>query len=441
MKRCGQRIVRLLLIAAGAVFLTGCDRLLPEKNEAAADSAAGTEITWWTFPILAQEEAGDAIGTYEQKLIDAFEKENPDIRVKLEVLDYGTGPEKLENAFQTREACDVLLDAPGRIIAYGNEGRIVPLKDLFTEELLEDIHNPELIGACSSGTTPYMYPLSSAPFYMAFNRSMLEEAGVLKLVHEGWTTEEFDETLRGLRKAGFVPGAIFCNGTGGDQGTRALVANLYDGSVMNEDLTRYTLGEEPGMKALNYLKSCVDQGLLLNGTLLTGTDAIENFVYGRASFSILWGSSQQRNYQNLMDSFQVEAVEVPLPSEDGRAELEYLVNGFCIMKNKDADKIDAAKRFVRFACDDSIWGPKNVVQTGCIPVRHSFGALYEGEERMKRIETWTDAYIPYYNTVSGFSAMRGYWCQALRNLLNGYETPAGAMAYFMDEVNLETVKK
>lgn len=136
---------------------------------------------------------------------------------------------------------------------------------------------------------------------------------------------------------------------------------------------------------------------------LTVTDAIENFVW-TSLFSILWGPSQQNSYADLMNTYGVDTVEVPLPSEDGESALEYLVNGFCIMDSKDEKKIEASKRFLQFLCDDPEWGPKNVTRTGCIPVRGYFGNLYQGDIRMEDIAKWTQ-YIPYYNTVKGFASL------------------------------------
>lgn len=291
-----KNLIILLCVLAGVLFLVGCGVADSDTSVASESTDSGkTEITWWAFPVFAQVNAGDKPGTYERKLISAFEEVNPDIHVKLSMLDYTNGPEKLSLALKNNEACDILFDAPGRIVAYGEAGYLAGLDDMFDEAFTSDVQNTELINACKSGDNAYMYPLSSAPFYMAFNKRMLEEAGVLELVHEGWTTEEFTSVLEALSKAGFVPGSVYCNGTGGDQGTRAFVANLYDGTVMDDTLSEYTLGGLEGLKAMEYVLDAKEKGLILDGSLLTGTEAIENFVYGRASFTILWGPSQQNS--------------------------------------------------------------------------------------------------------------------------------------------------
>ena len=140
---------------------------------------------------LLKRKPDDGVGTYEKSIIEAFEKANPDIKVKLETIDFKSGPEKITTAIEAGTAPDVLFDAPGRIIQYGKNGKLADLNDLFTEDFVKDVNNENIIQASKAGDTAYMYPISSAPFYMAMNKKMLEDAGVLDLVKEGWTTDDF----------------------------------------------------------------------------------------------------------------------------------------------------------------------------------------------------------------------------------------------------------
>ena len=63
-----------------------------------------------------KKKTGDGVGTYEKSIIEAFEKANPDVKVKLETIDFKSGPEKITTAIEAGTAPDVLFDAPGRII-------------------------------------------------------------------------------------------------------------------------------------------------------------------------------------------------------------------------------------------------------------------------------------------------------------------------------------
>lgn len=123
-------------------------------------------------------------------------------------------------------------------------------------------------------------------------------------------------------------------------------------------------------------------------------------------------------------------MEVPYPSADGTPELEYLVNGLCVFDHADAARAEAAGKFIQFLCEDAEWGPKSVLQSGCLPVRTSSGSLYE-EERMSRIAQWSEYYSTYYNTIDGFAKMRPYWYQMLQKLLINEMDAQEAADYFV----------
>ena len=432
-----SKILRYFLLII-CVLLTGCVSAPQVKNKTLKPQNEVITLTWWAFPIFAQDAPQDVNGTYEKKIIKAFEEANPNIHIELTMLDFTTGPEKLNIALETGKACDILLDAPGRIISYGKSGYLASLNDMVDTALVKDVDNDALLKACGDGKNTYMLPLSSAPFYMAFNKKMLEQAGVASLVRAGWTTDEFTTVITALHQQGFVSGSIFCKDQGGDQGTRAFFSNLFDAEIIQPNLLSYSIASDRGMQTATYIKKCVEQGVLKNGTFENGTAAILKFVNGQAAFSLLWGPNQQKSYENTLADHGIEVVEVPYPSQDGKFKLEYLVNGFCVMDNDNSAKLAASKKFIRFMCDDAVWGPRNVIHTGCIPVRNSFGTLY-AEERMRKIMGWTAYYAPYYNTVQGFSSMRIAWTQLLKNILNGYLPPEDAVKLFAEQAN-QTLK-
>ena len=404
------------------------------KKVDGGDAIVKTEITWWAFPTFTQENNGDAVGTYEQKIIDAFEKDNPDISVKLETIDFTSGPEKITTAIEAGTMADVLFDASGRIITYGKSGKLAELNDMFTDDFVADVNNDALLEACRAGDTAYMYPISSAPFYMAFNRDMLKDAGVVNLVKDGWTTDDFVEVLTALKDKGYTPGSFFCNGQGGDQGPRALFTNLYSTSITDEALTKYTTDDENSVKAMELISELIKDGKLNNGAQFDGSQDIQNFANGQTSFTILWSPAQPGTQAALLEESKVDYLEVPFPSEDGVPALEYLINGFCVFDNGDEDKIEASKKFIQFICDDAEWGPKNVVRTGSFPVRRSFGDLYE-EERMTELYSWTKYYAPYYNTINGFDEMRTLWFPMCQEISNGQEDAGEALATFTEKAN------
>ncbi|HEM6339187.1 TPA: carbohydrate ABC transporter substrate-binding protein [Streptococcus suis] len=431
-----KKIMQSLLAGAAILSLAACGSSTSNSTATSSESASSdkTEITWWAFPVFTQENTEDGVGTYEQKIIAAFEEANPDITVKLETIDFTSGPEKITTAIEAGTAPDVLFDAPGRIITYGKNGKLADLNDLFTDEFVKDVNNDNIIQASKAGDTAYMYPLSSAPFYMAFNKAMLKDAGVLDLVKDGWTTDDFEKVIKALKDKGYNPGSLFSNGQGGDQGTRAFLANLYSGSITDEGVTKYTTDSEQMIKALDKAAGWIKDGYMMNGSQYAGGDDIQNFANGQTSYTILWGPAQNGIQGQLLEASKVEVLEVPFPSEDGKAALEYLVNGFAVFNNGDEARVAASKKFIQFIADDKEWGPKNVVRTGAFPVRTSFGALYD-DERMAMIDKWTGYYSPYYNTIDGFAEMRTLWFPMLQAVSNGEKEAEAALKEFTEQAN------
>ena len=388
----------------------------PAPDDSGNETAAQTEIVWWAFPTFGVDSG------YEQELADAFMAANPDVKITVETIDFQSGPDALTSAITAGTAPDILFDAPGRIIEYGNAGNLVALDDMIGE-LKGDLASESLLDTCvGADGSYYMYPISSSPFYMGLNKEMLEKADALQYVNlEGdrtWTTENFVKMCEALRDAGvcMTPGIVYCGAQGGDQGTRALVNNLYSGTIVGSD-GKWNVGEN-GVKALELLKSMYDNKSLDAGFSMAAADELQQFQQETCAMTFCWGTSNAKSYA----SEDYTQISVPFPSDDGVPELEYLVNGFCVFDNGDDAKAEASKRFISFICDDAEWGPKSVVQTGAFPVRASFGNLYEGNDEMSLLASWSQYYGPYYNTRAGFAAMRPLWFNMLQQVFNG--TPA-----------------
>lgn len=396
----------------------------PASGSTASSAAAQpVSLTWWAFPTFGTD------GAYEQKLIDDFTAKNPEISIELVTIDFTSGPEALTSAIEGGTAPDILFDAPGRIIEYGRAGKLVALDDMFTADFVKDVGSEELLNACKADGTAYMYPLSSAPFYMGLNKEMLEKADALQYVNlEGdrtWTTENFVKMCQALRDAGVAqtPGIVYCGAQGGDQGTRALVNNLYSSTIVGKD-GKWNI-DDNGIKALTLLQDMVKDKTLDAGMSYAAADELQQFQAETCAMTFCWGTSNAKNYK----SEDYTAISVPFPSEDGKPALEYLVNGFCVFDNGDTAKAEAAKKFLQFICDDAEWGPQSVKQTGAFPVRTSFGNLYEGDEEMTLLSTWTQYYGTYYNTTPGFATMRTEWWNMLQRIFQGGDVAAEVQTY------------
>ncbi len=387
-----------------------------ESKDQGGEPADDVELLWWAPPTFIQD-ADDPAGTYEQKLVEEFNASHPGITVKVETIDFTTASDKITTAIESDTAADVLFDAPGRIIEYGKNGKLVALDDMFTDEFKKDVGNDDLLTSCQGNGTYYMYPISASPFYMAINEKMWTDSGAIEHVNlEGnraWTAEDFEKAIEKLAAAGYNPGVLFCGGQGGDQGTRAFIANLYDGSVADGE--KYTFNSEAMIKGLTKAQEWINKGWLGNGVQYNGGQSIELFVAGTTSWEFCWGTSAAGNNAATMESNGVTPISLPFPSEDGKPVLEYLVNGFCVFDNGDEAKAEAAKTFIKWLCDNE----ENVTRTGAFPVLQSMGNLYPGDAEKELLSEFTKMYGPYYNTMDGFANMRAEWFDMLQKITGG----------------------
>ncbi|MCK9349427.1 MAG: extracellular solute-binding protein, partial [Sphaerochaeta sp.] len=275
----------MLVLFTSPLFAAG-------SQEKAATSDDGTiTLTWWAFPTFGQD-PGKPVGSYEAEIIKAFEAANPGVKVQLETIDFTSGPQKLTAAIEGGTAPDILFDAPGRIIEYGRNGKLVSFDDMFTDSYKNDVGNDELIAACSDGSSYWMYPISASPFYMGINKEMWEEAGALQYVNlEGdrtWTTDDFAKAMEALGKNGNIGLSVYCGGQGGDQGTRALVSNLYGATIADASNSRYTMNSPEGAKALTLLKDLVDKGYIDAGLSIAAAEELQLFSQQQIASTICW---------------------------------------------------------------------------------------------------------------------------------------------------------
>ena len=115
---------------------------------------------------------------------------------------------------------------------YAREGLMVDLSDLWEtggSDIAEGISSVSQLDG-----TYYMYPLSVAAHCMAINYEAFEAAGALQYIDEEtrtWTTDNFLKAVQAVYDSGKTDvGAIYCSGQGGDQGTRAIINNMYGGT-------------------------------------------------------------------------------------------------------------------------------------------------------------------------------------------------------------------
>ena len=293
--------------AAGALAACGGSGSSSTAASTAASSSAaaggasegGVAISLWTYPI------GSWGGT-ESKLDDiiaAFNAVHPEITVTYETLDYQNGDNLVTSAITAKETPDLIMEGPERLVSnWGANNLMVDLSDLWadTEEDIAAV-SESVVSACQLNGAYYEYPLCMTTHCMAINYEVFEKAGALQYIDQEtrtWTTDDFVAAMETIRDSGLtaVPGILYCGGQGGDQGTRALVNNLYSGTYTNPEHTEYTVNSPENVQALELLKSMVDNRSLNANAGFQASDELQQFANGTAAVTFCWNASNKAQY-------------------------------------------------------------------------------------------------------------------------------------------------
>ncbi len=383
----------------------------PATEEAAAEALAGgsTDITLWTYPIGGWGDSAVVDG-----LIASFNAAHPEINVTVEYLDYTNGDDQVNTAIEGNQAPDVILEGPERLVAnWGARGLMVDLADLWTDDAKAAIYD-SVENACQSNDGVfYEYPLCMTAHTMAINRDVFEAADALQYLDEEnrtWTTDNFVKAVQAVYDSGQTNvGAVYCSGQGGDQGTRALVNNLYSGTFTNPEHTEYTANSEENIKALELLKSM--DGINFDASI-AGGDEINLFCNGTLAMAFCWNVSQEKNNA---ETIGFDVLPMAFPTDSGDPELCGGIWGFGIFNNGDEAKIAAAKTFIDFMANDQTQVVESVKASNYWPVK-DLGNIYEEDELMTEYSTFIPYMGDYYQVVGGWAEARTAWWNMLQQI-------------------------
>ena len=444
-----KRILALALAAVMTLGLAACgggDKSASSAGSSAAASASqsaasgdATEISLWTYPI-----GGWGDEKQVNELTAAFEAETG-IKVNVEYLAYADGDDKVNSAITAGKAPDLVMEGPERLVAnWGAKGYMVDLSDMLDYTDKQEIQASVLNACTNAEGAVYEYPLVMTAHCMAINLNAFKEAGAdqyLDLENHTWTTENFIKAVEALyAKYGDTVAAVYCAGQGGDQGTRALINNMYGGTFTSEDHTSYTWDDPANIKALEQLKSM--DGIAFDASL-AGGDEIAKFYQGILKMGFCWNIAQQLD-PNAADTGAGKTISgddivfMSFPSETGESKLCGGIWGFGIFDNGDAAKIDAAKQFIKYMCDSA--------NTAAAVKTANYFAVRDTAEGADLTGIWADNEImaeytklmpylgDYYQVTAGWAQARTSWWNMLQDIGEGADITE-TVTTFMNEAN------
>lgn len=426
-----KKLLTFLLALTLVLSVTACG-----QDAAANDEEQSViELTLWTYPI------GDwADETAVNNLLTQFNTVYPDIHVTVQCLDEATGDDSLSTAVDGGVAPDILLAQPDRLVkVWGAEGMLADLSDMWDDADKQEVNETCRSVCFTADGKCYAYPFAMNVQCMAINYDAFVTAGAdqyIDLESRTWTTEQFTQAVKALRdKYGEDVAAVYCSGQNGDQGTRALITNLYGGTFTNDAHTAYTVDSEPIQQALTLLRDT--KGIEFDEAI-NGQEEATLFYHESLKMSFCWSLAQQT--AETVDEPTEEGAEpvvheagktvngqtiefMSFPSETGESRLEGDVWGFGVFDNGDQEKLDAAKLLIRYFADGQ--GTSAAVKAaGCFPVRAAvdganLSGIWSGSDVMQEYAKLTDFFGSYPQLTPGWATARTEWWNLLQRIGNG----------------------
>lgn len=370
------------------------------------------QLTLSTFPV-----GNWGNPTTVSNILAGFHKEYPNIQISVNYLTYETGDEEIAQSVAAGRAPDLVLEGPERLVAnWGELGWMADLSDLWQSERAGQIYDT-IRDACQHGNGAYYaFPICMSAHCMAINYDMFRAAGADKYIDEEthtWTTEGFIEAVRALTAYGQeTAGIVYCKNQSGDQGTRALVNNLYGGTFTNDAHTSYTVDSEENKKALQLLYDL--EGITFEPDL-SASDAIDLFCKKRSAMCFCWNASLEIQQTINNPDLDFEVFPIAFPTSMDTPKLQGGIWGFGVFDNGNEERVEAAKTFIRYITENDASYIRAVQASSYWPVWDA-GNIYENDMLMTEYSVFTPYMGDYYQITSGWADARTAWWQALAKI-------------------------
>ncbi|MFJ6658941.1 extracellular solute-binding protein [Streptomyces sp. NPDC091377] len=345
-----------LVTAAG---LTAC-------GGSGSSASGGGTVDTWVYPVIADEKANKA---YWDGLVAAFEKENPDIEVKVSTYPWANRDTALATALAANKGPDVAYLIPDQLAAY--QRHLVPAGD-YLSQADRDALRPAALKAVTVDDTPLATPVLMSAYPLLCNKKVFQDAGLTDRYPTTW--EELSALAPRLKEKGF-----YATSYSGDT-TATLNMTFYPllwqagGEVFSEDGSKAAFNSEAGVKALTWLKTFIDKGWAPKD-LVTTTPKTEQTDLAKNKVACTW-----QNSASEVEPFWGEDNIVVRPALKADAQVAYgTVGTLAVFEGGDSD---AAGTWVSFVAQE-----KNSAglqkPMGYFPPRAAAADLYPDDARQQ----------------------------------------------------------
>lgn len=365
MSKSHTKWVTLILSLCLMLVAAGC-------SSGGADSAGVSQEgdkTTVTFMHLWPEGVSAGQNKIVNQIIEEYQKENPNVTIKTEVLDNEQYKNKLKVLSASNELPDVGVTwAAGFMTPYVQGGLFTPIDDLLQGELKDKFVEGTTEAFAIDGKT-YGLPLEFNITPVFYNKAIFDQYG-LEIPQ---TYEELKQIINTLSSSGIAPIALGNK----DRWTGSLIYMFLAERFAGQEALASAINgsgsftDEGLMKAATEVQSLVDSNAFIKGfNGLSNEEAKSEFLNGKAAMYVMstWELPNFTTNEDIPQEFRDSVGFFKFPeAEGGKGDINSWVGGpgvglFVSEKSKVKEE---AKKFTEYFV--TTWGEQSVTGAGVIP--------------------------------------------------------------------------
>ena len=301
-------------------------------------------------------------------IIADFEKENPDVKVDLEVMSNEQYKDKIKVLSTSNELPDVGMTwAAGYLEPYVKGKKFATLDDLLDDGLKEQFV-PGTTEAYQIDGKTYGLPLELNVAEIFYNKKIFKKYGL----EAPKTMDELEKVIKTLNDNKETPIALGNK----DRWTGSLwymylADRIGGGKLLSDAISRKGSFEDPALiKAAEEVQNLVDKKAFVKGFNGLADEEVKSmFMNEQAAMYLIatWDLPNYTTNEDVPKEVRDSIGYFPFPTVDGKGDMTSYVGGpgVGLFVAEDSKVKQEAKDFVNFFVKE--WGDKSVEEAGVIP--------------------------------------------------------------------------
>ncbi|MCD6120650.1 MAG: extracellular solute-binding protein [Spirochaetales bacterium] len=427
------------------LILLSISSLVFAGGQKEGEKAGPITIQCWTSPqwkgVYDPGKPNAKNGDFLRFAAKKYKELHPDINIEVAVIPGRQRAEKINTNLAAGTPPDTFFDASFVLTDWAHSGALVPVDDIITKDMKDDIPT-SIINLCKIAGKTFVVPFSQSSAYLKINADLFRKAGADQFIPKdligAWTIDEFYKALKAVSGHNdFYPFGLYCGSAQGDTWNN-MYLRMFGAKFFSDDHSRVVINNPLGVKALQWLVNLQNEGLTEPG-VTTHVATEVNGMFQNKKIAVSFGN--YANFMRDMSALKRGEIKPPfdvrlvmIPGTPHPNVFTYLY-GTIVFDTGNARRIAAAKDFVKFYSSS----PYTKASLIFVPIRKSI-IKQATNPYYKAIDKTMKYVIDFTGGVPGYLQLRGLLFPALQAAFTGEMTAKQALDDFATKAN-ETLKK